>query len=326
MILVTGGTGTIGGEVVRLLRERGEPFTVMVRTVAKAKVLQADGVETVVGDLADPASLVPALKGAASLFLLSPSVANQGELQLNAIEAARTAGVGFVLKVSALGADPESPLTIGRAHAAAEAGLVASGIPHTILRPGSFMQNFLASADSIRSQDQFVGSAGEGRTALVDARDIALVAAAILTGQGHAGRVYTLTGPEALSNAEAAAVLSDVTGRPIRYVDLPADAYRAGLIEAGLEAWLADDLVTIDAAVARGHGGEVTDDVERVSGESPPHVRPVRGGLCRGLFEVACARGDRGPVRALPETAPSRPRTATTYWDPPRRCGPGRAG
>lgn len=270
MILVTGGTGTTGGEVVRLLREQGEPFTVMVRSAAKAETLQAAGVEVVLADLADPASLAPAMKGAESLFLLSGSVANQAELQLNAVEAAETAGVGFIVKVSALGADPESPLTLGRAHADVEEGLAASGIPHAILRPGSFMQNFLGSAETIRSQDRFYGSSGEGKVAMIDARDIASVAVAILTGEGHTGQVYTLTGPEALSNAVAAAVLSEVLGREISYVDVPGDTLKAGLIEAGLDEWLADDLVTLNGMVAQGAGAQVTDDVERVTG------RPAR--------------------------------------------------
>lgn len=266
MILVAGGTGMTGGEVVRLLQEREEPFTAMVRSAAKAEELQAAGIETVLADLADRASLSSAMKGAESLFLLSPTVANQAELQLNAVEAAETAGVGFIVKVSALGADPESPLTLGRAHAEVEEGLAASGTPHAILRPGSFMQNFLASAETIRDQGQFYGSSGEGKVAMIDARDIATVAVALLTDEVRPGGVYTLTGPEALSNAEAAAMISEVVGREISYVDVPGEALKAGLLDAGLEEWLADDLVTLGAAFVGGAGERVTDDVERVTG------------------------------------------------------------
>lgn len=270
MILVTGGTGTIGSEVVRLLEELREPFTVMVRSAEKARALQAADVDTVLADLADPATLGPAMKGAESVFLLSPSVANQAELQLNAVEAAETAGVGFIVKISALGADPDSPLMLGRAHAEVEEGLAASGIPHVLLRPGAFMQNFLAAAETIRNQDLFYGSSGEGRIAMIDAGDIAAVAVALLTGDEPTGAIYSLTGPEAFSNAEAAAVLSEVVGREIRYVDLPGDAYKAGLLEAGLEEWLAEDLVTLDELFVRGAGAAVTDDVERLAG------RPAR--------------------------------------------------
>ena len=173
MILVAGATGTTGGEVVRLLQEQGEPFTAMVRSAAKAEALQAAGIDTVVADLADRASLGLAMKGAESLFLLSASVADQADLQLNAVEAAEKASVGFIVKVSALGADPDSPLALGRAHADVEEGLAASGIPHAILRAGSFMQNFLGSAETIRDQDQFYGSSRDGKIAMIDARDIA---------------------------------------------------------------------------------------------------------------------------------------------------------
>ena len=270
MILVAGATGTTGGEVVRLLQEQGEPFTAMVRNAAKAEALQAAGVDTVVADLADRASLGLAMKGAESLFLLSASVADQADLQLNAVEAAEKASVGFIVKVSALGADPESPLALGRAHAEVEEGLAASGIPHAILRPGSFMQNFLGSAETIRGQDQFYGSSGDGKIAMIDARDIAAVAVALLTGEEHTGGVYPLTGPEALSNTEAAAVISEVVGREIRYVDVSGDAFKAGLLNAGLEEWLADDLVTLNDMLAEGVEARVTDGVDRVTG------RPAR--------------------------------------------------
>ncbi len=270
MILVAGATGTTGGEVVRLLQEQGEPFTAMVHSAAKAEVLQAAGIDTVVADLADRASLGLAMKGAESLFLLSASVADQADLQLNAVEAAEKASVGFIVKVSALGAHPESPLAIGRAHADVEEGLAASGIPHAILRPGSFMQNFLGTAETIRGQDQFYGSSGDGKIAMIDAWDIAAVAVALLTGEEHAGGVYPLTGPEALSNTEAAAVISEVVGREIRYVDVSGDAFKAVLLEAGLEEWLADDLVTLNDLLAEGAEARVTDDVERVTG------RPAR--------------------------------------------------
>ncbi len=270
MILVAGATGTTGGEVVRLLQEQGEPFTAMVRSAAKAEALQAAGVDTVVADLADRASLGLAMKGAESLFLLSASVADQADLQLNAVEAAEKASVGFIVKVSALGADPESPLALGRAHADVEEGLAASGIPHAILRPGSFMQTFLGLAETIKGQDQFYGSSGDGKIAMIDAWDIAAVAVALLTGEEHTGGVYPLTGPEALSNTEAAAVISEVVGREIRYVDVSGDAFKAVLLEAGLEEWLADDLVTLNDMLAEGAEARVTDDVERVTG------RPAR--------------------------------------------------
>jgi len=285
MILVAGATGTTGGEVVRLLQEQGEPFTAMVRSAAKAEALQAAGIDAVVADLTDRVSLGQAMKGAESLFLLSASVADQADLQLNAVEAAEKASVGFIVKVSALGADPESPLALGRAHADVEEGLAASGIPHAILRPGSFMQNFLGTAETIRGQDQFYGSSGDGKIAMIDARDIAAVAVALLTGEEHTGGVYPLTGPEALSNTEAAAVISEVVGREIRYVDVSGDAFKARLLEAGLEEWLADDLVTLNDMFAEGAEARVTDGVERVTGRPARNFAQFVAG-CADVFRM----------------------------------------
>lgn len=267
MILVIGGTGRIGGEVVRLLQDQGEAFTAMVRSRGKAETLQSQGVETVIGDLADLASLVPVMKGVASLFLLTPGVADQADLQLNAIEAAESAGVGFIVKVSALGADPDSPIKIQRDHAEVEECLTASGVPHTLLRPGSFMQNLLASAGSIREAGEFYGSSGDGKIAMIDSRDIATVATAVLTGEGHAGSIYTLTGPEALSNPEVSGVLSAELGRDVRYVNVPGEAFGRGLLEAGLPEWLVHDLLMLDEAYASGEDDPVTDDVARVTGQ-----------------------------------------------------------
>ncbi len=269
MILVTGGTGTTGGELVRLLHDIDAPprFLVMVRNSEKGRELEARGISTIPGDFGDPASLSRAMENVDSLFLLSPSVENQAQLQINAVNAAVGSGIRYIVKVSARGAALDSPLTLGRAHAEVEQALADSGIDHTILRPGSFMQNVLGSADTIRERGEFYGSSGGGKDALVDARDIASVAFATLTADGHAGKIYTLVGPDALSNEDVTEVLTGTLGKDVRYVDLPGEVYKAGLMEAGLPEWLADDLVTVNALVAQGHGAESNGEVTQVTGK-----------------------------------------------------------
>lgn len=273
MILVIGGTGTIGGELIRLLAGAGAgagvEFAVLARNEEKAGKLQDQGFRAVRGDLTDPGSLVGAMAGADTVFLLSPSVRDQGDLQIGAIDAARTAGVGRIVKLSAIGAAPDAPYLLGREHARAEQYLLASGLDHTILRPGSFMQNMLLTAESIRSRGEFYGSSGSGRIAMIDARDIAAVAFAVLTGRGHEGRTYALSGPEALSNDEAAAILGQALGRAIRYRDIPGPQLREGMVQGGMPEWLADDLVVLEGIFAEGGGAEITGDVEEITGRAP---------------------------------------------------------
>lgn len=286
MILVTGGTGTIGGELVRLLREQQAAFRVLVRRRGQAEALAADGVEAVPGDLADPAALDAALKGCRTLFLLSSPAANQVELQLNAVQAAQRARLARLVKVSALGASANSPAKLGRDHWEIEEAIRGSGFAWTILRPHSFMQNLLGMAAAIAGKGECYGAAGNGKIAMVDARDVAAVAARVLLGDGHGGATYTLTGPHAISYGDAAAVLSDVLDTKVRYVDLAPDALRDALVHAGLAEWLAEDLVTLHTIYKAGHGAQVSDAVADLTGTAArdfttfarDHAAAFRGG------------------------------------------------
>jgi len=265
MILVTGATGKIGSEVVRLLRARGAAVRALVRNPDKAKGWQ--GVEIAVGDFDDRESIDAAMKDVRALFLLSNANPKQeGAL----IEAAQRARVKKVVKVSSLGASPDSPVTLARGHAAVEAQLQASGMAWTLLRPGMFAQNFLGFAPSIRATGSFSGSYGTGRVAPIDVRDIAEVAALALTHEGHEGKTYALTGPAAIDHAEAAASISAALGKPVRYVDQPVEVTRAALTErmgpVGAPAWLIEDLLGMQAFTAQGKGATVTHDFEQVTG------------------------------------------------------------
>ncbi len=272
MILVTGGTGTIGGELSRLLAGVDAEFRVMVRSPETARALEADHVTTVAGDFRDRKSLDAAMKGVTKLFLLTPTVEQQAALQATALQAAARAGVGYVIKISAMGASPTSSAAVGRDHAAAEQATRDAGIAYTILRPHSFMQNLLGMARMIAGKGEFYGAAGQGKMALVDARDVARVAAVLLTHEGtaHHGATHTVTGPVALSFADAAAIFSDVLGKPVRYVDLPGEQLKGGLMQVGTPDWLAEDLVTLHTIYRAGHGAAVSDAVERFTG------RPAR--------------------------------------------------
>lgn len=265
MILLTGATGTTGGSLARLLIERGVPFRALVRDPGRAADLRRPGVELVKGDLAVPGTLDAAMAGVTRLFLLSGMATDQARIQQNAVMAAKRAGVGHVVKVSAIGAGRDSPLKLDRDHAEVEGALVGSGMAYTILRAHSFMQNLLTQTTAIAAKGEFYDCTGDGAVARVDTRDIAFVAAEVLTdGQQHEGRTYELTGPRAITNAEAADVLADAIGRPVSYVDLPEDAIRAALIDMGIPTWLADDRIALNAMYREGHGAAVSDAVSRI--------------------------------------------------------------
>jgi uncharacterized protein YbjT (DUF2867 family) len=269
MILVTGATGNTGGEVLARLVELGAPVRALARDPEKAEVLAATGVDVALGDMTDPVAMAAALAGVERLFLMSPPHPAQHEMEGAVLDAALDAGVSLVVKLSALGAGPESPLQLGQRHAEIEERLAGSGVSHTVLRPGSFMQNFFNFAPTIRADDTFYAPAGDGAIAMVDSRDIAAVAGAVLSEGGHDGDVLTITGPEAVTYEEAAEALSAATGRTIRYVDVPPEAAGQGMLEAGIPDWLVDDLLVLYGLQRDGYAAEITPTVKEVARVEP---------------------------------------------------------
>ena len=269
MILVTGATGHVGSELVRLLAEQGAPARALVHSPDKAAPIQHLGLETALGDYEQPDTLDAAMKGCDQLFLLSPPTPRQPQQEQHVIDAARRAGLDHVVKQSVPWAGPDAPVVFCRWHGQVEQHLAQSGLAYTLLRPSSFMQNFLLSAQQVADQGILYGMFGEGRVAFIDARDIAAAAAELLTNPGHQGASYTLTGPEALSAAEVAERLSAATGRQVRSVDLGPDGYRQALAGAGMPGWLVDGVVESNTMLAAGHAATVTGEVARLTGRPP---------------------------------------------------------
>jgi uncharacterized protein YbjT (DUF2867 family) len=265
MILVTGAVGNIGRELVARLAARGDRFRVLVRNPERYTP-PADGCEVMEGHFGAPDKLKRALAGVDRVFLLSGVHPRMVDLQTSLIDAAVAQGVGHFVKLSGMDADPGSSLTLGRWHGEIERHIEDSGLAYTHLRPNSFMQNLLHQARQIATSGKIFAPMRDGRVSLVDVRDIAETAVAALTGDGHAGRTYTLTGPSALTYDEVAAALSQIAGRSISYVDTPPDAAREGMIAGGLPDWWADLLVELMEVCARGDCARVTDDIEHVTG------------------------------------------------------------
>jgi uncharacterized protein YbjT (DUF2867 family) len=269
MILVTGATGLVGGAVVRQLTAQGVPVRAMVRSREKAAALAGPTVETVVGDFARPETLGPALQGVTRALLISHHDVGQVELQGNFVEAARRAGPVHIVKLSGLGTAPGSPLHSGRWHAGTEAQIRDADLPWTFLHPPYFMQNLLRAAPAVAAHGVLTGAMQEGRIAMVDARDVAAVAVAALTVPGHAGQTYVITGPEALSHARVAEILSEAVGRQIVYRDIGLDAFREQMLGSGTPPWLVDVRMEFTSFLREGFAARVTDTVLRTTGRAP---------------------------------------------------------
>ena len=268
MIVVTGATGHIGTELVRLLSAKNVSVRAVTRDPDRARPLR--GVDWVQGDLADADSLPGLFRGASQMFLLTSNSEDMRVLQVNAIQAARTAGVAHVVKGSALGASDHSKSPIGKAHYEVEKVLEESSIPWTILRPHVFMQNFLDLAPTIAREGRIRSASGEGKIPFIDARDIAAVAAVALTAPGHEGKKYVLTGPEALGYGDVARIIGKVVGRPVEYTAESLEEARERLVRAGAPLWAIESTLAL-AAYQRAGGptAEITKTVEETLGRPP---------------------------------------------------------
>jgi uncharacterized protein YbjT (DUF2867 family) len=262
MILVIGATGTIGSEVVGQLLAADERPRAFVRDPDKARRLLGEQVEQGVGDLDRPETIEAALAGVDRLFLLTTQSSLQPDWERSVIAAAADAGVAHLVKLSVFRADEQSPLQFARQHRQAEQALEQSGLAWTMVRPVFLMQNLRT---MVRG-DAIFTAAGDGRVAMIDARDIAAVAVAALTTPGHEGKIYTLTGPEALTFDDVASKLSQQSGKQIRHVRVSVDDVRTALESAGVAAWFADDMARLHAMLAAGYEDLVTDDVRAVTG------------------------------------------------------------
>jgi len=272
MILVTGAAGTTGSEVVRQLATKGIRARALIRNPEKAKLFTGPGVETVIADLEKPATLDAALKGVDKVFLVSSADPRVGLLHGNLIESAKRAGVKQIVRLSAISASPGSPVQLLKWHGEVDERLSRSGLSYVILRPTFFMQNIFFSRASIQQDGTIHGSFKDGKLAPIDARDVALTAAAVLTSEGHSGRIYELTGPEALNFAKVAEAVGRGIGRPVAYVDDPPDASRANALSAGWPAWMADGFVELMSYFSSGGAEGVNGTVEKLTGKKPRTV------------------------------------------------------
>ena len=267
MILVTGATGLTGGALVRRLSARGVPVRALVRSAARAEQLSAlPQVQIVEGDMALPATLSEALRDVDRAMLISSADPTMLEVQSNFIDAAAAAGVKHVVKLSGIIADLDSPFRLARMHGEIERRLEASGMAFTHLRAGEFMHAYFRQVPSILATGRLLLPMEDARIASIDIGDITAVAAAVLTGSGHEGSIYALTGPEALSMAEVAEKLSAATGNRIRYGNLAPEEATSARLAAGMPPFTADALAELFAERRKGKEAQVSPVVQTILG------------------------------------------------------------
>jgi uncharacterized protein YbjT (DUF2867 family) len=270
MILVTGATGASGSEVVRCLAAHSVSIRVLVRNPAKAEWLRAlPGVEVVEGDMARPETLAGPLRGVDKAMLISTSDETMQVVQFNFIDAAAKAGVKHVVKLSGIMRDVASPFRFARMHGEIERKLEASGLAFTHLRAGEFMHAYFRQVPSIVGKGILALPMADARIASIDLGDIAEVAAAVLTTPGHEGKAYPITGPDALTMTEVAAKLSAVTGKTVRYVDVPPEDAKKAQLAAGAPAYRVDALAELFAERRKGKEANVSPVVQTVFGRKP---------------------------------------------------------
>jgi uncharacterized protein YbjT (DUF2867 family) len=264
--LITGATGDVGSRVVSHLLKRNIRPRVLVRNEAKARFLFGDRVDVFVGDLAEPASMRDALKGAETIYLVNvgPEIPRRDEA---AALLAKEEGVKRILKLSSL--DVEHGLAIGAWHEKGEAAIRAVGVPFTFVRPTGFMSNLLAWAHSIKTEKIVKSSTADGRRPFIHSEDIAAVSVEALVSGSYVGQSLSITGPDSLTFGEVTAAIAKAIGESLKYHAISDEEARQrySKVTGSLEETEAH--VALWRAIREGRLANVTHDVEHILGRKP---------------------------------------------------------
>nr|WP_250428532.1 SDR family oxidoreductase [Pontibacter ruber] len=282
---ITGATGQLGRLVVNKLKDKvpADSLVALVRSTEKASDL---GIEAREADYEKPETLNRALEGIDTLLLISGSeVGRRAAQHFNVTDAAKKAGVKWIVYTSILHADTSS-ISLAEEHRATEADLKNSGIPYTLLRNGWYTENYTGSIPGALAGGAFIGSAGEGRISGAARADYAEAAVAVLTGEGHKGKVYELAGDEAFTLSDLAAEISRQSGKDIPYKNLPKADYAAALTSFGLPEGLAQAIAGWDVAASN---GALYDDSRQLSKLIGHPTTPMKATVAEALKGTANA-------------------------------------
>ncbi len=272
-ILVLGATGNTGSEVVKQLKEAGADFGIMARSADAANKLDLNPNQVRVSNYDDVETMTQALEGVKKIYVAMPAHPSNQQWIENTVAAAKAAGVELIVKLSGMGAKADAGSEIIRTHVLTDDIVKASGIAYAIVQPNSFFQNLYGSLPTINAMGQFFLPLAQAKQSVIDIRDVAAVVVTALTQSGHENQTYLISGPEALTFAEQAAILTEVSGKQIDYIAVPQEAAESAMKEAGMDNWTAEKLAEIMAWFGEGHYASVTDTVERVTGNKPRTFR-----------------------------------------------------
>ncbi|NOH32874.1 SDR family oxidoreductase [Vibrio chagasii] len=268
-ILILGATGNTGSEVVCQLKEAKQEFAIMARNNGAAEKLGLEESQLRIATFDDVAAMTKAMSGMKKIYVAMPASPSNEQWTENVVTAAKASGVEHIVKLSDMGAKADAGSEIIRTHVITDDIVKASGIAYTIVQPNSFFQNLYGSLATIKSMGQFFLPLADAKQSVIDIRDVAAVVIAALTKSGHENQTYLISGPEALTFAQQAEILSAAAGKTIEYVDVPQQAAESAMKEAGMDDWTAEKLAEILAWFGEGHYAEITNTVEQVTGNKP---------------------------------------------------------
>lgn len=262
-VLVTGATGNTGSILVPKLLQAGVDVRILVRNEAKAKPYKDSGAEVMIGDLDKPETILPAVKDVDKIYLLTWNGETQLQQGKNVIQAAKQAGKPHIVRHSMWGSDNSRIIKQGYE---IDEIIKSSGLPWTILKPTFYMQNIMMAAQTIISDGVMYWAMKDGKLGMIDVRDIADAAFAVLTGEGHEGKSYILTGPEAISFNDIAKIFSKVLDKEVKYVNVPGEASIQAMVGMGVPEWIAKGYAELSEGFSANFANNTTQNVEILTG------------------------------------------------------------
>lgn len=267
MILVTGATSTVGRALNTVLQQRNASFCVLVQKQEDAKIFHAQNIPIALGDLTSTISMRHALQDIDTVYLLSPGTPELPDIEHTLVTEAKKAKLQHIVKHSIIGADKESPCSFLRWHGSGEEAIQQSGIPYTFLRINAYMQNLAPSfADSVIDEGTIYAPMNHSYVSYIDIHDIAEVAATVLMEKQHIGKIYDLTGPEAISYAQIAEKLSTLLDKQVKYIPVHDDTARQAMASTGLPPWKVQALISLFHFYRNGGGAMISPAVTQITG------------------------------------------------------------